>query len=199
MQQPLRADHAAPGFATPTGRENGALPLILALAIAAIFAGVLLGTIDFPLRTHADEPSKVQAVITLKNSYAHPVLMLELARAANALAGLTNPQAVAELGRAIAVLAGAASVVVTFLLAREVLPVPAALAAAAATAVTPLVAMHSRYLKEDIFVLLFILLSLFALIRTLKSPTTLHVLLLGTAIGLAAAAKYVAVILLPFA
>jgi 4-amino-4-deoxy-L-arabinose transferase-like glycosyltransferase len=106
---------------------------------------------------------------------------------------------VAELGRAIAVLVGAAAVFVTFLLAREMLPAPAALAAAAVTAVTPLVAMHARYLKEDIFVLLFILLSLLALIRTLKSPTHLQVLLLGAAIGLAAAAKYVGIILVPFA
>jgi hypothetical protein len=181
-------------------KENTAnVPLILAFAIAAIFAALLLGTIDFPLRTHADEPSKVLAVLTHKNNYAHPIMMLELVRAANAFAGLDDPQAVAELGRAVAVLAGAASVFVTFLLARAMLPAPAALAAAAATAATPLVAMHARFLKEDIFVLLFILLSLLALIRTLKAPTTLHALLLGAAIGLAAAAKYVGIILAPFA
>jgi hypothetical protein len=199
MEQPAGADHVAPDPAAATGGGRGAFPLILALGIAAVFAAILLGTIEFPARTHADELSKVQAIITLKNSYAHPVLMLELVRAANALAGLTNPQAVAELGRAIAVLVGAAAVFVTFLLAREVLPAPAALAAAAVTAVTPLVAMHARYLKEDIFVLLFILVSLLALIRTLKSPTNLHVLLLGAAIGLAAAAKYAGIILVPFA
>ena len=166
MEQPAGADHVAPDPAAATGGGRGAFPLILALGIAAVFAAILLGTIDFPARTHADELSKVQAIITLKNSYAHPVLMLELVRAANALAGLTNPQAVAELGRAIAVLVGAAAVFVTFLLAREMLPAPAALAAAAVTAVTPLVAMHARYLKEDIFVLLFILVSLLALIRS---------------------------------
>ena len=128
MEQPAGADHVAPDPAAATGGGRGAFPLILALGIAAVFAAILLGTIDFPARTHADELSKVQAIITLKNSYAHPVLMLELVRAANALAGLTNPQAVAELGRAIAVLVGAAAVFVTFLLAREMLPAPAALA-----------------------------------------------------------------------
>ena len=198
MQQPLRADHAASNPHAAAGAFR-AVPLVLALAIAAAFAAILLGTVDFPLRTHADEPSKALAVITHRNNYAHPILMLELVRAANAFAGLADQQAVVELGRAIAVLIGAASIVATFLLAREALPAPAALAATAATAMTPLVAMHARFLKEDIFVLLFILLSLLALIRTLKSPTTSRALLLGAAIGLAAAAKYVGIVLVPFA
>ena len=178
---------------------SAAVAAIIAFALAAAFAAVLLQTVDFPLGTHADETSKVIAVLKHKNNYNHPLLMLHLARGANAAAGLSDPQAVAQLGRALATLAGALAVFATYLLARLALPAPAALAAAAATAVTPLVAMHARHFKEDIFILPLILLGLLALIATLGAPTRRRALLLGIAAGLAASAKYVAIMLGPFA
>jgi hypothetical protein len=125
--------------------------------------------------------------------------MLEVSRAANAFAGFTDPQAVVELGRALAVATGALAIFATFLLACEVLPAPAALGAAVATAVVPAMTVHARYFKEDIFALPFLLIALIALIETLKAPTRARSLMLGGAIGLAAAAKYVAFIALPFA
>ena len=188
---------ARPHVAAP-GSFAAIAPLI-AFAVAVAFAAVLLGTLDFPLGTHADETSKVIAVIKHKNNYNHPLLMLHLARGANAVAGLSDPQAVAQLGRALAILAGATAVFATYLLARSALPAPAALAAAAATAVTPLAAMHARHFKEDIFILPLILLGLLALIATLGAPTLRRALLLGIAAGLAASTKYVAIMLGPFA
>ena len=172
----------------------------LALALAVAFAAVLLQAIDFPLGTTPDEPSKALQTIELRPyNYNHPLLMLELARAANAFAGFTDVQAVAELGRALAVMAGGLAIFATFLLACQVLPGPVALAAALATAVLPAVTVHARYFKEDVFALPFVLIALIALIETLKAPTRARSLTLGGAIGLAAAAKYIAFIALPFA
>jgi hypothetical protein len=178
---------------------SSALSLLLALLIGAAFVGVSLTTIDFSLGTHADEASKVNVILGRHNSFAHPLLMLELARAANAFAGFTDPLRLVELGRSLAVTAGGLAVFASFLLAREVLPAPAALAATLAVAVVPLVTVHARYFKEDIFTLPFLLLALTALIHTLKSPTRAHGALLGAAIGLATAAKYIAGVALPFA
>ncbi len=178
---------------------SGPLALILALVIAAAFVSVMLHAVDFPLRTHADEASKVDAILKGGNNFAHPLLMLELARAVNGFAGLTDPQSLVELGRSLAVLAGGLGVFASFLLAREVLRAPLALAATLAVAVAPLVTVHARYFKEDIFALPFLLLALAALIPTLKSPTRTRGILLGAAIGVAAAAKYIAAIILPFA
>jgi hypothetical protein len=101
---------------------SGTIAIALAIAIAALFVSVLLNTITFPLGTHPDETAKVSLILSGHNSFAHPILMLELARAANALAGLTHPQSIVELGRACAVLAGGLAVFASFLLAREVLP-----------------------------------------------------------------------------
>jgi hypothetical protein len=173
---------------------------VLALALAACFVVVLLQAIDFPLRSTPDEPSKAfQAAALRPLNYNHPLLMLELARAANAVAGFTDLQAVVELGRTLAVLAGGLAIFATFLLACQVLPAPVALAAALATAVLPATTVHARYFKEDVFALPFLLIALIVLIETLKEPTRARGLMLGGAIGLAAAAKYVAFIALPFA
>ena len=200
MEQPLRGQPVPRVDPHVAARVlGGAAAPMIAFAIAASFALVLLGMIDFPLGTHADETSKVLAVLRHFNNFNHPLLMLHLARATNALAGLTDPQQVVELGRALAVLAGALGVFATYLLAREALPAPAALAASAAVAMTPLVAMHARFFKEDIFLLPLVLVSVLALIETLKAPTLRRALLLGLAAGLAATAKYLGIVLVPFA
>jgi predicted membrane-bound mannosyltransferase len=142
---------------------------VLALALAAAFAGVLLQVIDFPLGTAPDEPSKALQILEQRPyNYNHPLLMLELAQAANAFAGFTDPGTVVEVGRALAVVAGGLAIFATFLLACEVLPGPAALAAAVATAAVPAMTVHARYFKEDIFALPFLLIALIALIETLK-------------------------------
>jgi asparagine N-glycosylation enzyme membrane subunit Stt3 len=148
---------------------------------------VLLQAIDFPFATAPDEPSKVLQILEQRPyNYNHPLLMLELARAANAVAGFADPQKVVELGRALAVVAGALAIFATFLLASEVLPGWAALAAAFATAIVPAMTVHARYFKEDIFALPLLLLALIALIEMLKAPTRARGLILGGAIGLAA-------------
>ncbi len=198
------ATAVAPGAASarqaPAERDRAAaIALLLAAAVAALFAGVLLNAIDFPLGTQPDEISKVNAILSGDNNFAHPMLMLEVVRAANWLAGLTDPQAVLELGRACGVLAGGLAVFASFVLAREVLPGAAALAAAIAVAVVPLVTVHVRLFKEDVFALPFVLLALAALLATLKTPTVSHAVMLGAAAGLAASSKYVAGIVLPFA
>ncbi len=174
-----RSATAATGVASarqaPAERDRAAaIALLLAAAVAALFAGVMLNAIDFPLGTQPDEISKVNAILSGDNNFAHPMLMLEVVRAANWLAGLTDPQAVLELGRACGVLAGGLAVLASFVLAREVLPGAAALAAAIAVAVVPLVTAHVRLLKEDVFALPFVLLALAALLATLKTPTVSH-------------------------
>jgi predicted membrane-bound mannosyltransferase len=201
-QQPTAQARAEPWAARRRAEAkdlSDTIAIVLAITIAALFVSVLLNTIAFPRGTHPDEIAKVKLILSGDNSFAHPILMLELARAANALAGLTDPQSIVELGRACAVLAGGLAVFASFLLAREVLPASAALAATIAMAVVPLVTVHARFFKEDIFALPFLLLALTALLATLKAPSTARGVLLGGAIGLAAAAKYIAAIVLPFA
>jgi 4-amino-4-deoxy-L-arabinose transferase-like glycosyltransferase len=87
----------------------------------------------------------------------------------------------------------------TFNLARLVLPDLPALAAAAASAVAPLLVVHTRLFKEDIFVAAFLVLALAALIRLLQEPARHRAVLLGLLVGLAAGSKYIGALILLFA
>jgi len=174
--------------------------MVAVVALATLSAVLCLSGIFFPLGTHADEPVKVQMVLAGPYNYYHPLLMIELARAANSFLGLTDPQSVAELGRSVSAVAYGVLVVATFTLARKVLPATAAFAAIAAAMVTPLITIHARYFKEDIYVAPFVVLALVALIEMLRAPTHNRAIALGAAIGLAGSAKYVGgLLLLPYA
>lgn len=96
--------------------------------------------------------------------------MIDLAQAAALVVQPPDWQSLAQLAQILAALAGGVLIFGTFSLARLVLPDLPALAAAAATAVTPLVTVHARIFKEDIFVAAFLVLALGTLIRLLQSP-----------------------------
>lgn len=170
----------------------------VALAVAAVLAW--LSAKNFALGSHFDEPAKVQEVLTGPSTFYQPLLMIHLARAANAFLGLTDPQSVVELGRTLSAVAAGVLIVVTCFLARLMLPASAAFAVAVATLATPLISVHARYFKEDIFVAPFVVLTLAALVAVLRTPTMMRILILGATIGLAAGSKYVGgAILLPYA
>jgi 4-amino-4-deoxy-L-arabinose transferase-like glycosyltransferase len=178
-------------------RTHRATIAVVALAIAAVL--VWISGFHFAVGTQPDEVRKVDAVLTGPTIFYHPLLMIHLARAANALLGLTDPEAVAELGRGLAAIAGGTIILATYLLARVVLPASASFAVAAATLATPLITVHARYFKEDIFVAPFVLLAIAALIAALRTPTVMRAMTLGAAIGLASGSKYVAgFLLLPY-
>jgi 4-amino-4-deoxy-L-arabinose transferase-like glycosyltransferase len=172
---------------------------ICALLLSAMFVAAILTTINFPLGTLGDEWAKIDAVLTGNNRYYHPLLMIEVAQFANLFAGARDLQAVVEVGRACAAFAGGLLVFATYWLGRLVLPELAALAAAAATAATPIVTVHARIMKEDIFVAPFLILGLAALIKLLQDPTPLRTVLTGVYAGLAGGAKYIGTLFLPFA
>jgi 4-amino-4-deoxy-L-arabinose transferase-like glycosyltransferase len=71
--------------------------------------------------------------------------------------------------------------------------------AAAVTAATPLVTVHARIFKEDIFLAPLVVLALAALVGLLQAPAPRRAVLLGVLIGLAAGAKYIGAVMLPFA
>jgi hypothetical protein len=170
--------------------------VVLAVSATSLW---LLGR-HFPLGVHVVEHFKVDSVLRGPINFFHALLMIDLVRAANAFIGLITPQSIVELGRSFAALAGGALVIATFILGRLVLPGWIACVAAAATLATPLITVHARYFKEDIFVAPFIVLTLAALIVVLKKPTLKRTIGLGALIGLAAGSKYVGgLLLLPYA
>jgi hypothetical protein len=92
-QQPTAQARAEPWAARRRAEAkdlSDTIAIVLAITIAALFVSVLLNAITLPRGTHPDEIAKVKLILSGDNSLAHPILMLELARAANALAGTAD-------------------------------------------------------------------------------------------------------------
>ena len=171
---------------------------LAALLLAVISVGDSLGAIDFPFGTIGDVYAKVQAVTTGRTNYFHALLMIELAQGASLIVQPQGSQSLVEVGRLCAALAGELLVFATFRLARLVLPT-SRLWRRRLTAATPLVTVHARIFKEDIFLAPLVVLALAALVGLLQAPAPRRAVLLGVLIGLAAGAKYIGAVMLPFA
>ena len=124
---------------------------LCALALSVVFVAALLPTIDYPIGTAFDELGKLDAVRTGNYHYYHPLLIIDLGQVAAFVAQPPDLPSLAHVGRVLSVVAGGVLVFATFVLARLLLPGLPALAAAAAAASTPLVTVHARLFKEDIF------------------------------------------------
>ena len=169
----------------------GALAVVAAIAYDAIP--------DLPLAPQSDEPKKADFVLAGGQDFLQPLLLVQTVRLANLIARYTDQLALVELGRTVAAMFGGLTVLATIVLARRVVGRPLALAAGLLAAVTPLVAFHAQLLKEDIFVAPWLLFALAALDRLWESAETRRGLAFGLLVGLAAAAKYIGIVLLPLA
>lgn len=170
-------------------------PLFLAAGLAFCATLFFIQNNDFPFGVHLDEVKKVRFILTGEQDFMHPILMLQVSRIANMLAGFSDPQDVVQLGRTMSAVFGGIYVFATYLLARRSLSHLEALIVAAAVAVVPLTAFHAQALKEDIYAAACLMLSLAALVRLAEKPDRAGGLLFGLAAGLALSSKFVAALI----
>ena len=163
--------------------------------IAAASLALGLWHNDFPLGYHPDEVKKVGFIATNTQDFHLPILLLQVTRAANAFVRCGSGQEIVELGRAVSAVAGACVVVLSFLLARLILPPLGALLVAVLTCVSPILVVHAHYLKEDVIFTACALAVLLALVRFVARPGPTAAVVLGTTLGLAIAAKYTGLML----
>lgn len=154
---------------------------------------------DFPLGYHADEYKKVSFILTGEQDFFHLLLMLDIVRAINAVAAIRDPQELVELGRLTTATAALLIVLAAYGYARPWLGRAAALAAEALCGLTPIVAVHAHYLKEDILLTAGCMLTLVALQHYAGQPSLRRSVVVGLALGIALSAKYTALLLLPAA
>ena len=180
--------------------RRNAWAIVAAVMLAAIFVAALLQAIDYPFGVAWDERIKMRGAMTGRYYYYyHPLVMIDLAQGVGFLLQAETIESFIDIGRVLSVMAGGLLIFGTFMLARLVLPDLPALAAAAATAATPVVTVHARIFKEDIFLAAFLVLAFAALIRLLQSPAPHRAILLGVFAGLTAGSKYVGFLFLLFA
>ncbi len=171
----------------------------VAIALLAIILFSLLlnlYNIDFPLGYHIDELKKVRFVKNFEQDFHHPILMLQVVRAGNFLSDFTRSQDIVFLGRISTAIFGALIVFLSYFVSRLTLNKKYSLIVALAVAISPILVVHSHYLKEDIIFTFFALLSLLLFMRFVKRTDNRSLLLLGLATGLALSSKYMGALLI---
>ncbi|MFC1744695.1 ArnT family glycosyltransferase [Candidatus Riflebacteria bacterium] len=167
-------------------------------------AGILLFSLflnlcnnDFPLGYHIDEPKKIYFVLSGKQDFHLPILMLNSVRLASYFLHYKDPQRVVELGRKISAIMGTLICLAFFLIISGLIPNPYDLMATFALASTPILVIHSHYLKEDIYLTCFTMFSLLAYFSLVRAPQKYNVLLLGFFSSLALSSHYKGALLIP--
>ena len=153
--------------------------------IALLSLGLNLWNNDFPLGYHSDETKKVQFILDGQQDFFHPILMLQIVRLANAIGAYSDPQRIAELGRCLIALSGTMTLLIFFMIARRLLVSPFDLLATLSLACSPILVVHSHYLKEDVLLALFTMCSFAAAIELQRNPSWRTGILLGVSMGLA--------------
>ena len=132
----------------------------------------------------------------LRKNFQHPLLMLQIVRAAVLATGAVGKRASSNSGASPPRSPAALFVFSACALARCAMGDVAALGAGLLTAVAPLTVPHAQLFKEDIFLAPWLILGLYALDRLIETPTWRRTVLFGLAAGLAVSSKYIGFVLL---
>ncbi|OIQ49973.1 hypothetical protein BerOc1_01902 [Pseudodesulfovibrio hydrargyri] len=159
---------------------------------------------DFDYHLHRDEPKKVRFIKIGTQDFMHPTFMLKLSKAIKKITKCDNEQELAVTGRTVSAFMGACIVLAAFFIARTLLPVSFALPASLSVSVSPILVVHSHYLKEDVYFTAPFLFSLVFLIKAVETKKGLPAMLFGLSYGLALSSQYksalflIVLLLIPF-
>ena len=155
---------------------------------------------DFPYSYHPDESGKTGQVIKGSRNYHHPLLLLSLTDVASRVGFVPRtPQAIVETGRNVAAALAAGTAAALALLAWRCGGRLAGWGAGVAVALQAELFETAHYLKEDPALAFGLALSLLAAHLWWRAPGRKTLRFLAIACGLAAAGKYVGIIVLLFA
>ncbi|WP_171026233.1 glycosyltransferase family 39 protein [Mesorhizobium comanense] len=161
------------------------------MLLAAISALLAFCNLDFPYGIQPDEPIKVAFAAGQHHNYAHPPLLIVLARFAGWLWGASSDHDYLLVGRSVSALASVAASVLFYVVLRRHADGTNAFLWACVFAVSPAIAVHAHYFKEDAVLVFAICVGLHALVRLKEQVSTVNLVYFGFALGLAVTAKYV--------
>lgn len=179
------------------------LSIILILPIIAIafylrFEGLDFG---FPYRYHPDEVPKFNAISRMlqygdlnPRYFLHPSILLYSTYFSNFIMNMgevsrTFPELIYS-GRIASMTAGVISVLLTYLIGKELFDRKIGIIASALLAIVPLHVVSSRYVKEDAILLFFILLCTYLVLLAARKRSILYFCLAALVGGLASSTKY---------
>ena len=169
------------------------------IMLAALLAGALwffTWNNAFPFTLHADEGKKVSYIMGNAPDFHHPLLLIQTGRLIQAVTDWSGPEGAALAGRWGSALAGVLLLAGFYFWVRRTQGGLTAWIATAGVGMTPLVAVHAHYVKEDMMLTAAIMGVALALRRWRESDGRWILIALGVALGLAAASHYKSVLLL---
>jgi len=169
----------------------GKKQLNIILVAILLFSLILnLYSIGFSLNYHFDEIKKVGFIINNAQDFHHPILMLQVVRVLNLFFQFSDVQDVVILGRITTAIFGTLIVFLMYLISRRFCNRKSSLIVALGVAVSPILVIHSHYLKEDIIFAFFALLSILSFLKFIKKQNKFNLIMLGISTGLAIASQY---------
>jgi len=171
--------------------------IIILMIIIIISLRLNLYNNDFPFNYHADEPKKIEFIKNYSQDFSHPILMLQVVRILNLFFRFSENQDIVILGRITTACFGTLIVLLSYLISRGLMDKNYSLIIALAAATSPILVIHSHYLKEDIIFTCFSLMSILFLINFISHLTKPFTVLLGLSTGLALSSQYKGVLLVP--
>lgn len=196
--------HRGEGRPYEEGEGNKGI-LVLLVAIAVLGGGALrFYGLDFglPGKYHPDETPKINAIMRMVGSedlnpqyFLHPTLLIYLTYFVNTLFHLFGMDGqfadTARLaGRTVSAIAGTLSILWVYLIGRKIYSPFVGLFASYLLAVLPLHVTCSRYMKEDVLLLNWVLLTILFVLKATKEGRPGFVLFAGAAAGCATGTKY---------
>jgi hypothetical protein len=187
-------------LSVPRPRCDWQVTVAMALVFATMALFLATRDNDFPFAFHPDEESKIVQVQTGDYDFHHPLLMLRAAGLVEALIPVDGtPEQIKQAGRWISALCAAGAVFCLVLIASELGGAIAGLVAGLFLALNHALFELAHYFKEDTAFLFGVSLFLLTLVLYGRAPVKRRAAALGAALGVAASAKYTAVILVPIA
>ncbi|QKC94550.1 ArnT family glycosyltransferase [Mesorhizobium sp. NZP2298] len=171
--------------------QRGDSQVLAMLVLAAISASLAFYNIDFPYGIQPDESIKVEFAAGQHHNYAHPPLLIVLARFAGWLSGASNEHDYLLAGRSVSALACVAASILFYIVLRRYADDISAFLWACVFAVSPAIAVHAHYFKEDAVLIFALCVGLHALVRLKEQANSVNLVYFGFALGLAVSAKYV--------
>lgn len=182
-------------------RLNGKVRSLLAFFIfALIFAGTCALNavqVGFPVYWQPDEVTKALQIQTGDYNFYHPQLLLRLAMILHSLLPLDNStRDIVLAGRFVSVGASAIAVTAFGVFVMRRFGLAFGIVTAALLALTPTVFLNAHFFKEDAALLMGMAMVMLAIQSVDIHPSPRNVVLLGVAVGLAASAKYIGIIMI---
>jgi 4-amino-4-deoxy-L-arabinose transferase-like glycosyltransferase len=173
-------------------------PLVYYFMIFVVSLTMFSTNNNFMLGFHADEPVKVDEIISGSFNYYHPLLMVGITNLVVLILGINDPQIIAEVGRWLTALVAATGVTAMFALLSQRIKEETSLILTLVVSITPLLAIHAHYMKEDCWLFAFCAFALLTFVRLANAPNSAaNILQLGLFLGLAISSKTAGAFLVP--